>query len=85
MTDEKILTEAEAAKHLLVKPNTLAQWRRRKRGPAYTQIVGRFRYALRDIQLFLEQSRVDPAQQAHARPKRRRRSGRLQSAGPRLS
>jgi hypothetical protein len=65
---DRLLTEAEAAKMLIAEPGTLRKWRARKRGPIYTKLSGKVRYALADIEKFVRESRVIPSER-----KRRRR------------
>jgi hypothetical protein len=59
-----ILTEKEAAEMIVdLKPQTLAKWRLRHKGPAYLKLGGKIRYRVIDIQTWMEQSRIDPAKQ----------------------
>jgi hypothetical protein len=68
---DKMLTEAQAAKMLIAKPGTLRKWRARSRGPVYTKLSGKVRYALADLEKFVLDSRVIPGE-----PKRRRKAAR---------
>lgn len=56
----RLLTPAEAAERLHVKPKTLANWRVSKRafGPTVTKIGGRPLYDLTDIEQFIASSKV---------------------------
>jgi hypothetical protein len=71
------LSEADAAKHIRVKTNTLTQWRRRGQGPVFARVVGRVRYSLADLEAWMQSRRVDPAAE-QAKPCRggRRSTGR---------
>ena len=63
MDANTLLSEAEAAKRLAVKPVTLLKWRYRRRGPAYIKTQGKLiRYRLADIDAFIETCRIDPTQ-----------------------
>jgi hypothetical protein len=56
-----LLTPPEAAKTLETSTRTLASWRSRGIGPAFYRIAGkRIRYALDDLDAFIQQSRIAP-------------------------
>jgi hypothetical protein len=57
-----LLTEAEAAKKILAKAQTLRAWRHRRMGPPYLKLTGQIRYRLDDLEKFIEQSRVVPGE-----------------------
>lgn len=64
MEPKGILTEAEAeAASMIVdlKPQTLAKWRLRHKGPAYLKLGGKIRYRVIDIQEWMDASRIDPS------------------------
>lgn len=51
-----LLTEAQAAALLALKPQTLANWRcTRRQALPYVQLGGAIRYRQRDIQQFIEE------------------------------
>ena len=56
MTNTQLLTESEAAEFLRLKPKTLARWRWAGTGPTYRKIGGAVRYAISDLDKFLEAS-----------------------------
>ncbi len=64
---DKLLTEVQAAKMLIAKPGTLRKWRARKRGPVYTKLSGKVRYALADLEKFVQDARVIPGGSRRAR------------------
>ena len=71
MEPKGILTEAEAASMIVdLKPQTLAKWRLRHKGPAYLKLGGKIRYRVIDIQEWMDASRIDPSTQA-AKPARK--------------
>lgn len=57
----QLLDNRYVADLLGVKPNTLAQWRRRGQGPVYVRAVGRIRYEIAAIDAFIAASRVTPS------------------------
>jgi predicted DNA-binding transcriptional regulator AlpA len=64
MDTNGILTEAEAAAMIVdLKPQTLAKWRLRRKGPKYLKLGGKIRYRVIDIQEWMEASLIDPAAQ----------------------
>ena len=64
MDTNGILTEAEAAAMIVdLKPQTLAKWRLRRKGPKYLKLGGKIRYRVIDIQEWMEASLSDPAAQ----------------------
>jgi predicted DNA-binding transcriptional regulator AlpA len=56
MIESHLLTESEAAEFLRLKPKTLARWRWAGEGPTYRKIGGAVRYAVSDLEQFLEAS-----------------------------
>lgn len=46
---DELMTTAEVAKALRLKPNTLAVWRCNKKGPPFTRIGRNIRYDPKDI------------------------------------
>jgi hypothetical protein len=70
MDSNVLLTEAEAAKRLFAKPQTLNKWRTRGRGPAYLKLAGKVRYRAADLEAFIEASRVVPGNRKRG-PRRR--------------
>ncbi len=54
------LTNEEAAAELKVKPDTLDQWRYRRKGPRYYKVGGRIQYKRSDIEAWLEGRAVNP-------------------------
>src|ERR1700733_5321763 len=53
--------EKAAARFLGNKPQTLAKWRTRSKGPFYHRLHGQIRYSKSDLIAFVKASRVDPA------------------------
>ena len=63
MTPTVRLTEKQAAKVLdPIRPETLAKWRQRRKGPPFLKLGGKVFYLQTDIDAFLEQSRVVPSE-----------------------
>jgi hypothetical protein len=61
MTDLQLLTPAETAQRLGVRPATLEVWRCEKiHKLPYIKIGGRVMYKLEDLLAFIESRRVDP-------------------------
>lgn len=56
MTDTQLLTQSEAAELLRLKPKTLARWRWDGKGPIYRKIGGAVRYAVQDLENYVEDS-----------------------------
>ena len=54
-----MITEADAASLLGMKPDTLRQWRRESRGPSYHRFGREIRYTTEDIDAFVERNRVE--------------------------
>lgn len=44
----------------LAAPSTLAHWRLRGEGPAYTKLAGRVKYAGADLNRYIAEQRVEP-------------------------
>jgi hypothetical protein len=64
------LSEADAAKQLGIKTNTLTQWRRRGQGPCFLRPTpkGRVRYSVEDLESWMLSKVIDPADRK-AKPK----------------
>jgi hypothetical protein len=59
----KLLDEKATSEFLgCVPTGTLSNWRIRKVGPAYLKIGHAVRYDVADLEMWLEASRVDPAE-----------------------
>ena len=54
------LDEKEAAHLLGLRPQTLANWRSLRRGPAYSRLGGSIRYRFEDLLRFAEAGRIQP-------------------------
>ena len=70
------VSEAEAARLLGVKRNTLRAWRARHKGPRYLKFSWKVRYRQSDVEKFVADSVVDPAERHQLKLVQRRRSGR---------
>ena len=70
----ELLTQEQAASRLLMKAQTLAKWRQRRKGPRFCKYGGKIRYRAADIENFILSGVVDPSQPTQARPKRKRRA-----------
>lgn len=57
-TLEPLLTEAEAADYLSLKPMTLRRWRVDRTGPAYIKLRGPVRYRTSDLAAWLQAHRI---------------------------
>jgi len=67
MNAQGILTEKEAAELILnMKPQTLAKWRLRRKGPVFMKLGGRVRYNVADIEQWMQSCRIDPTKQPPA-------------------
>ncbi len=67
---EHEMKDAHAAgEYLGVRPQTLAVWRGRGKGPKFYRVCGAIRYRLADLEKFLEQNAVTP-DAALAEPRR---------------
>ncbi len=61
-TDQSGLTTEQAAAIIGANKRTLDNWRSLGRGPAYVKLSKRLvRYLLSDVQAYIEQNRVEPA------------------------
>ncbi len=56
------LTEAEAAEYLELKKGTLANWRAKGVGPAYSRLGRAVRYSPEDLEKFANDRRFNPDQ-----------------------
>ena len=60
-TDDRLLTQREAAEILGLQPQTLAVWRVRRRYPLpWVKVGGSVRYRMCDLEAFLEARTVRP-------------------------
>jgi hypothetical protein len=64
---DKYFSERIAARLLRKSPATLASWRARGRGPAFTKIGAAIVYTRADLNAWLRSQRVDPAVRKIAR------------------
>ena len=55
---ERLLTVAEAAAFLDKRPQTLAIWRMKRRGPAFVRLGRAVHYRLADLRAFIERNVV---------------------------
>lgn len=55
---EELLTTAELAEYLKVRPNTIDHWATSGRGPAYIKVEGARRYSRADVTEWLEAKKV---------------------------
>jgi hypothetical protein len=65
--DEPLISETETAERFHVKPQTLAAWRNRKRGPAYVKVGRRVFYRPSFIKEWLDAQVVRPSARWSAR------------------
>lgn len=56
-SEKKYLKATDAAEHIGYTPNTLAQYRCLKIGPAYIKVRGRVLYAVEDLDKWVESHR----------------------------
>jgi predicted DNA-binding transcriptional regulator AlpA len=67
----ELLTDAEVAELIGVKPKTLARWRWKGQGPVFRKIGRKVRYARSDIEAYIagsaRRSTSDPGPDEHAR------------------
>lgn len=62
------LTPTEVCELMKIPPERLRYWRMVHRGPAYHQISARiFRYDERDVQRYIDGTRIDPSARAATR------------------
>ena len=57
--EETFVNDVEAAKFLRLSPQTLRNWRTQSRGPAYSKAGRSVRYALVDLQAYMDKNRVN--------------------------
>lgn len=57
------LTELEAARIMRLKPNTLAVWRCKGKGPSYSKVGRRILYDLDELQTYIDTNTVNPGAQ----------------------
>jgi hypothetical protein len=60
MEKDRYVTAAEASTIVGYKPQTLANWRFRGVGPAYTKRGTSIRYKVSDLLAFMNSGRIDP-------------------------
>jgi predicted DNA-binding transcriptional regulator AlpA len=65
--EEPLISVAEAAKEIHIKPPTLDQWRKRNQGPAYVKVGKLVFYRASDIRAWLQTRVVRPTEQRSAR------------------
>ena len=58
---DTFLNEHQVADHLKISVATLQRWRWANKGPAYFKMGRSVRYEERDLQIFVEQGRVETA------------------------
>jgi excisionase family DNA binding protein len=58
---DQLLSRRDVADLLGVPPKTLAVWAYEGRGPAYFKVGRHVRYTRTDVELWLDQQRVDPS------------------------
>jgi len=58
--EDAMMTEGEVADFLVIKAETLRQWRYHDKGPPYYKIEGAIRYRLPELQQYLYECRVCP-------------------------
>lgn len=58
--ERSLLTEAEAAAFLRLKPVTLKKWRCLGRGPEYVRLGSAIRYEISALQTYLDRVRITP-------------------------
>jgi hypothetical protein len=58
--DEPLVTEADAARELHVKPATLAVWRHRREGPAFVRVGKLIFYTPSALNTYVASRRVQP-------------------------
>jgi hypothetical protein len=66
----RFLSTAAVAEMLSVPVGTLRYWRKVGVGPAWVKFEGTIRYDVRDVELYVEQSRQQPSVRAHVEEKR---------------
>jgi hypothetical protein len=52
--------ERDAAAYLGISERQMRRWRADGSGPAYSSIAGRYWYAIKDLDLFIQSQRIDP-------------------------
>lgn len=60
-SDERALSESEAAERLGVSPFTVRAWRRRGHGPRFMKMGRAVRYRPEDIDAYKQMALVDPS------------------------
>lgn len=65
------VTETEFSEQFKIPKTTLRKWRHRRRGPSYFRLGGKIRYSLKDIELWIQASHVDPVAKRKQRNERK--------------
>lgn len=60
MQESELLTTAEAATYLRLKPQTLSKWRSHGKGPYFVRIGGNVFYRLAELDQYVEAGIVAP-------------------------
>lgn len=71
-TQQPSLTESHLAKKFDIAAATWRKWRARGRGPAFYRLGGKIRYALTDVEAWIQASRVQPGA-PKGKPRRERK------------
>ena len=56
----QLLTEAQAADLLALKPDTLRRWRYQGRGPTFVRVGASVRYRITDVERWIAANTVQP-------------------------
>jgi hypothetical protein len=56
----KLLTTAEAAAYMRLKPQTLAKWRSHGKGPSFVQLGGKVFYRVAELDAYVEAGVTTP-------------------------
>ena len=54
------MNDVLASEFLNLRPQTLRNWRFKRKGPAYSKIGRRVVYQLTDLEAFLQENRIEP-------------------------
>lgn len=60
MEQTQLLTTAEAATYMRLKPQTLAKWRSHGKGPAFVQLGGKVFYRVAELDAYVEAGIITP-------------------------
>lgn len=69
--DERLLTPADVAKRLGLSTKTLAQWRWKRRGPAFIKVGGSIRYSAMALAAFLNSPVLDRSSEKKGREEKK--------------